>query len=565
MQAQKIKSFLSTTASAATLVTASRAAGNTGHAAPKQGYPGIVSLLKAALLAMVSALYATASSAAWILDSAGTTLSNETWTLSVAAMTVGGEAGLKVTGWTAGTNDLDLSGTPKKVYDVSGAFASTGITSLKAPDTISYGANVFKSCTALTNATLSAGVKTIGASAFSGCTALTAVGPTEFPELSSLGNNAFDGSTLLEQDFSLPVLTALNHYVFRSTRATSIIASNVTWTGDSACKFCAVLKRVVLSPDLTTLTVYSFYECRELEELLPTNFVKCTKLDGNVFRDCNKLRGNFSFPGITAVQAHTFLRAGITSFSGTNSLSVGDNTFGSCPNLTRVELSPAATKFDIYAFQYCGNLETLVPQTLTNLTTVNSRAFYECKKLRGDFSFPALGTVGVNAFRDTALNSINIPKCVTLNESCFKYCSQLTNAVVGATSFGVDCFASCPSLSNLTVNAVGAVAFGARAVQTTPPGLKIWYNCGTAPTSIGANALQPADANRYATIVVKPDSDYAGWEALCARTKSAGTLTPADMAREDYPQKRVIGLIVNGSNRAWVVRGAALGTLLGLR
>ena len=87
----------------------------------------------------------------------------------------------------------------------------------------------------------------------------------------------------------------------------------------------------------------------------------------------------------------------------------------------------------------------------------------------------------------------------------------------------------------------------------------------TAPTSIGANALQPADANRYATIVVKPDSDYAGWEALCARTKSAGTLTPADMAREDYPQKRVIGLIVNGSNRAWVVRGAALGTLLGLR
>ena len=521
--------------------------------------------LRAVVAAIVVAFLATTSSAAWILDGSGTILSNETWTLTVAAVTVGGEAGLKVTGWTAGTNDLDLTGTPGKVYEVSGRFASSGITSLQAPDTITYGADVFVNCTALTNAALSAGVKTIGKSAFQGCTALTAVGPTEFPELISIGHNAFDGCTSLEQDFALPALTALNHYVFRKTRATSIIASNVTWTGDSACRSCPALKRVVLSPDLTTLTVYSFYECRELEELLPTNFLKCTRLDGSVFRDCNKLRADLSFPKITAVQAHTFLRAGITSFSGTNSLSVGDNTFGSCPNLRHVEFSPAATKIDIYAFQYCGNLETLVPQALTNLTTVNSRAFFECMKLRGDFSFPALGTVGANAFCSTALTSINIPKCTTLNESCFRYCLQLTNAVVGATSFGDSCFASCPSLSNLTVNAEGAVSFGGSAILTTPPGLKIWYNSTTAPSVISANALKPANSSSYATFIVKPALDYAAWEALCARTKAAGTLTAADMARGDYPGKRVIGLIETGNNRAWVTHGPMDGTLLWVR
>jgi hypothetical protein len=426
--------------------------------------------LRAVVAAIVVAFLATTSSAAWILDGSGTILSNETWTLTVAAVTVGGEAGLKVTGWTAGTNDLDLTGTPGKVYEVSGRFASSGITSLQAPDTITYGADVFVNCTALTNAALSAGVKTIGKSAFQGCTALTAVGPTEFPELISIGHNAFDGCTSLEQDFALPALTALNHYVFRKTRATSIIASNVTWTGDSAC-----------------------------------------------------------------------------------------------PNLRHVEFSPAATKIDIYAFQYCGNLETLVPQALTNLTTVNSRAFFECMKLRGDFSFPALGTVGANAFCSTALTSINIPKCTTLNESCFRYCLQLTNAVVGATSFGDNCFASCPSLSNLTVNAEGAVSFGGSAILTTPPGLKIWYNSTTAPSVISANALKPANSSSYATFIVKPALDYAAWEALCARTKAAGTLTAADMARGDYPGKRVIGLIETGNNRAWVTHGPMDGTLLWVR
>ncbi len=109
----------------------------------------------------------------------------------------------------------------------------------------------------------------------------------------------------------------------------------------------------------------------------------------------------------------------------TGTITIGENAFNNCDNLTKVTLNEGLTQISQAAFSDCSALsEMIIPDGVTN---VGACSFYGCSALKSIVIPASVTVVASQSFgRCTALEGITIPASVTdIRECAFEYCSAL--------------------------------------------------------------------------------------------------------------------------------------------
>lgn len=289
-------------------------------------------------------------------ETSPTVLSNEenNWSLKVSAS----NGNLTITGYTSGSNTLDLTSceldTGWRVTAV-GKSVFSGNTQIKGfigPDVISLGNSSFYKTTALSSATVSDNITTLGDSAFS-YSAIKTLLPEVMPRLTTLGGFCFWYASSLVGDFEMPKITAIPQNGFCRTKITSLYAPSVTSVAENSFYMATSLKSVHLSTNITSIGDSAFSECNVLTTFYPTDMPKLKTLVQKAFYRTYALTGDFNMPLITAFNVQIFCRANkITSIVAPKATSIGKQAFYECLALTNIVLTGSSATIPTQPFYY---------------------------------------------------------------------------------------------------------------------------------------------------------------------------------------------------------------------
>lgn len=186
-----------------------------------------------------------------------------------------------------------------------------------------------------------------------------------------------------------------------------IIPSSVKTIGDEAFSNCKKLKTVKLNEGLQEIGLEAFYRCKKIEEITVPSTVKKA---GNAFYECtgikkitikNNIVDEGEFFGLHNLEKVIFPK---------NLKAIKDYGFKECFKLKNINLPNSATSIGFEAFMECENLKSItLPK---NLTVIKEGAFNDCKKLKTVKFNAKLKKIGVDAFTNTNVNSVKIPKSV---------------------------------------------------------------------------------------------------------------------------------------------------------
>lgn len=217
----------------------------------------------------------------------------------------------------------------------------------------------------------------------------------------------------------------------------------------------------------------------------------------NAFSNCSELSSVGVPEGVTMIENSAFSYSGLSLIALPSSMtSIGNSAFYNCDNLVSITVPDAVMIIGGSAFYDCDNLKTIVLGD--GLTSIGSSAFYECSNLE-TIELPAnVKEIGSYAFYGcSSLTSIIIPDGVRyISNYTFRYCSNLESVVLGdgVESIGLLAFGECYSLSSITIPAslktINWNAFrtnGGVAVHITD--LEKWFNITMGnPPSASADA-----------------------------------------------------------------------------
>jgi hypothetical protein len=233
----------------------------------------------------------------------------------------------------------------------------------------------------------------------------------DFPNVETIGDNAFRNTPLTEIDF--PKATFIDVQAFANCEElVTVNLPKAATIGISAFSGCTSLKTVDF-PEAATIGNSAFYDCTSLVTVaLPEAAAIGTK----IFENCSSLE-EVTLGKITSIGMNVFTYGNIET---------GDAFYGAggLANLKTVSL-PEVTTINRNAFYECKKLESV---NIPKVTSVARYAFYNCEKLKSA-SFPDLTTVDDDAFQEcTSLASVNFPKVTEFKFGTFRECTSLENA-----------------------------------------------------------------------------------------------------------------------------------------
>ena len=133
--------------------------------------------------------------------------------------------------------------------------------------------------------------------------------------------------------------------------------------------FRQIVERSITSfidDELTSLYKYSFYKCKELQEV---SLSLVTELSESAFYECSKLTA-VDLPNVAKINSSVFRFCGLTEVNGPLVTYIGSSAFRDCPSLTNAKF-PKATSIQDQAFYGCSSLSSLIVGTeLDDETTI---------------------------------------------------------------------------------------------------------------------------------------------------------------------------------------------------
>ena len=408
----------------------------------------------------------------------------------------------------------------------------TGLTSITIPDSVmSIGDSAFYNCCSLTSIAIPDSVTSIGDSAFEGCNGLTSItipdsvtsiGSCAFRDCSSLesiaipnsvtsiGDGAFnDCSSLTSITIPDGVTTIERNVFYRCSSLTSVtIPDSVTSIGDMAFYSCKSLVSITIPDNVTSIDYGAFYGCSSLTSITIPSSV--TSIGNAAFIECGSLEeiivsaGNpyYKSAGNCIIDINGTLIAGcgksVIPDDG-SVISIGDNAFYGCVNLTSVTIPDSVTSIGKSAFYNCSSLMNInvsennqnyssingilydkmktniihVPRAVlgdivipSGVTSIEKEAFSGCTNLTSVTISDSVTSIGKSAFEGcNGLTSITIPDSVTsIGERAFYYCNSLTSITIpnGVTSIEPSTFYYCSSLASIAIpNGVTSIGYDA--------------------------------------------------------------------------------------------------------
>lgn len=269
--------------------------------------------------------------------------------------------------------------------------------------------NAFANCTMIKELTIPDTITSIGHMAFAGCTSLTKI--TLPSKIKELPQGIFMGCTKLESIDIPDAVNTIDSYAFYN---------------------CSMLTDVKLPGELSTIKPMAFAECSSVESFDASSCASYVFEDGilynssktNISRASAKLTGDvYIRDGVTTIDAGAFsVCAGIENLFIPSSVEyIGDDAFGYCVSLKKVDFSEGLTTISDVAFKNCASLQTL--ELPTTLNKIGEGAFYKCTSLERVMIPEGTVSVGTGAFTDCdSLKQVSIPQSVTdIGENAFGF------------------------------------------------------------------------------------------------------------------------------------------------
>mmetsp|Transcript_42894 Transcript_42894/g.103765 ORF Transcript_42894/g.103765 Transcript_42894/m.103765 type:complete len:726 (-) Transcript_42894:1839-4016(-) len=279
--------------------------------------------------------------------------------------------------------------------------------------------DAFKDCSALTEASLSEGIRVIGPGAFFHCSSLSKI---KIPStMTIIELNTFCGcSSLVDVDLAEGVKTIrTDAFAQCSSLQRMVVTSTVEVIEDGVFWQCKALQEVKLFEGLQKLGKEVFRECSALKEVSIPSTVET--LEESTFEDCTAL---------TKVELKTGLKV------------IGENALGGCTSLTRIEVPSTVETIHRGGFWRCFALADVTLQD--GLKTIASFAFAGCK----------------------AMENIEIPSTVEkIQEDSFFQCESLRDIHIndGSLTELIDSFKRCNAIENVrlpsTMRVIGQGTF----------------------------------------------------------------------------------------------------------
>ena len=212
------------------------------------------------------------------------------------------------------------------------------------------------------------GVTSIGINAFRYCINLGSVDLSGASSLSTIGDNAF-------------------HYCINLGSVDLSGASSLTTIGNYAFSSCTALESVDLSKasSLTTIKT-SFSYCTKLNNVVLNEGLE--EIGGSAFNHCESLKSIHIPSTVTAIGGWCFERctslSEVTFADNSQLTTIAGATFIYCRSLKKIMI-PKSVKEILKsgtngAFEDCLDLESVIFEPGSGLTTVENFAFYNCNK-----------------------------------------------------------------------------------------------------------------------------------------------------------------------------------------
>lgn len=179
----------------------------------------------------------------------------------------------------------------------------------------------------------------------------------------------------------------------------------------------------------------------------------------------------------------------VTTIEGTSS-----GAFDSCTSLKYINF-PAVTSIGMYTF-----FDTAVENVcLPSITSVESAAFMNCASLKS-VSMPVATDIIDFAFYNCAsLEDVNLPSAISVGLYAFSVCTSVQNISLPATtSLAASAFSGCSALKSVNLPAVTSIASRAFATSSV---LQDYIFGATPPTVVSANSTAgtPTSPDYYTT------------------------------------------------------------------